>query len=245
MSSRRTQLRAWLLAMAIFEIKLRGKVARARNAFIKQAATGYADYQSVPGWAGERHRRALNTILVNHYNAVIPRFGSMALAQVKSWRFSKKAFNAKMQEWVTTEALRKATMIAATDYDDVRGAIQDGITEGLGTAEIARDIRKVSELTSFRAATVARTETHNAATFGAVETAREASEELGIVLVKEWLATKDNRTRPEHRDADGQQVGLDERFTVGGESMDRPGDPAASPDMTINCRCAVSFEEKQ
>jgi uncharacterized protein with gpF-like domain len=172
----------------------------------------------------------------------------MVLKQVKSRRITetkaKQLFSGFMLEWVKTESLRKAQMISDTDSDDVRNVIQKGIDAGEGVATIARGIRDVTGLTPFRAATVARTETHNAATFGSVETARAAEQDIGIVLVKEWLATRDDRTRPEHKAADGQQTDLGGRFDVGGETLDRPGDPSASPDNVINCRCALAYEER-
>lgn len=152
-------------------------------------------------------------------------------------------FESRMQDWIAREALRKATLVASTDMDDIRGAIADGVTEGLGTAEIASRIRKVSQLTPFRAATVARTETHAAATFGSIETVRDAERDLGVVMEKEWLATRDGRTRPEHLAADGQRVALNEKFTVGGELMDRPGDPSASAANVIACRCGLAYQE--
>ena len=102
----------------------------------------------------------------------------------------------------------------------------------------------MSDLTPYRAATVARTETHAAATFASVESVRQAERELpGLRMTKEWLATKDDRTRPEHLAADGQTVGLDEKFSVGGEAMDRPGDSSASAANVVACRCAIIFEE--
>lgn len=249
MPDRRTQLRLWLLSLDRFELRLRVKAARARNAFLKAAADGYADNGAVPGWLVERHRRRLRGELTGHYEAVIPHFGAIALKQVKSRRIQRKAaasiFQAIMAEWVSREALRKAARIAATDADDVRDAIEDGLGEGLGTEEIARRIRKVSAQTPFRAATIARTETHAAATYGSVESVRLAERELGVRMTKEWLATRDDRTRPEHQAADGQRVGMDERFTVGGEPMDRPGDTAASAENVINCRCALAYTEAE
>lgn len=249
MPDRRAQLRLWLLSLDRFELRLRVKAARARNAFIKDAADGYADNGTVPGWLNEQHRRRLKGELTDHYQAVIPHFGTMALKQIKSRRVERKAaesiFQALMAEWVSREALRKAALIASTDSDDVRDAIEDGLTEGLGTEDIARRIRKVQQLTPYRAATVARTETHAAATYGSIESVRQAERELGVRMTKEWLATSDERTRPEHLAADGQRVGVDERFSVGGELMDRPGDTGASPGMTINCRCALAYAEAE
>jgi hypothetical protein len=250
MKSRRTQLRLWLLALDLYEIRLRVKVSRERNAFIRASQEAYAANGVVPAWVAERHKSALRDILQAHYKAVIPHFGALALSNVKSRRIhSRKAadslFSSFMLEWVTTEALRKATMIASTDYDDVRGAIADGLTEGLGTAEIGRAIRKQTSMTVFRAATVARTETHNAATFGSIETARNAEQELGLQLKKVWLPTLDDRTRPEHRAMETKDpIEMNEKFSVGADQMDRPGDPAASAENVINCRCAIAYEEK-
>lgn len=249
MPDRRTQLRAWLLALDRFDLRLRVRAARARNAFLRDAASGYADNGSVPGWLHERHRRRLAAELTEQYERVIPHFGAAALKQIKSRRVERKAadsiFQSLMAEWVGREALRKARLIAATDADDVRDAIRAGLDEGDGTEAIGRRIRKVSRLTPHRAATVARTETHAAATFGSIESVRQAERELGVRMLKEWLATRDDRTRPEHLEADGQQVGMDEKFQVGGEYMDRPGDPSASPGNQINCRCSIAYSEAE
>jgi hypothetical protein len=57
-------------------------------------------------------------------------------------------------------------------------------------------------------------------------------------LRKQWLATRDARTRPAHAKADGQVVLVDESFYVGGEWLRFPGDPYAKGANTINCRCA-------
>lgn len=149
-----------------------------------------------------------------------------------------------MQEWIKNRALDSATAIDDTDYNDVQGAIQNGVDEGLGVAEIATAIRNVSELTPFRAATIARTETHAAASYGAIAEARQSADELGITLQKQWLPTLDNRTRPEHAAMNNSPpIPLDDKFIVGGEEMDRPGDPAGSPENTINCRSALAVTE--
>lgn len=56
---------------------------------------------------------------------------------------------------------------------------------------------------------------------------------------KTWDADLDSATRPTHRAADGQTVALDAGFTVGGWTMLYPGDQAAPPDETENCRCVL------
>jgi uncharacterized protein with gpF-like domain len=250
MTDRRRQLRAWLLAMTRYELMFRSTVARTRNAFIRSASESYKANHAFPGWLRTAHEKRLSQDLGEHYQKVIPAFGAMALQQIKSRRISTKAadnlFTGLMAEWVKREALRKAKIIAATDADDVRDTIQDGLEEGLGTEEIARNIRKVSELTPFRAATVARTETHTAATFGSIESVREAERALGVVMLKEWLPTMDDRTRPEHAAMAGSDpIPMGEKFHVGGELMDRPGDSSASAENQINCRCGIAYSEAE
>ena len=49
------------------------------------------------------------------------------------------------------------------------------------------------------------------------------------------LSALDSRTRPEHAEADGQVVGVDEPFIVGGEKLMFPGDRSGSPWNTYNC----------
>ena len=137
-----------------------------------------------------------------------------------------------------------ARLVGRADADDVRDAIQSGLDDGEGVAEIARRIRKASSLTPHRAAVIARTETHQAATYAAASAADKAQEELGVRLLKVWLPTLDSRTRPDHAAmASHPAVPLEEKFLVGGVPMDRPGDPSAPAAMTVNCRCGLAFEE--
>jgi len=57
---------------------------------------------------------------------------------------------------------------------------------------------------------------------------------------KTWVAAGVN-TRPSHAEADGQTVGFDEMFDVGGEECEFPGDPALSDAEAINCQCETDY----
>lgn len=250
MPDRRGELRLWLIAMERFEYALRGKVARTRNTFLKEASDAYDANGQLPAWIRERHIKRLKDVLWNHYEDVIPAFAALTLRQIKSRRIERKQaqsiYQALIAEWVKRESLRKAQMIAATDANEVRNAIQDGIDENEGTEAIARRIRKVSALTPHRAATIARTETHAAATYATASAAEQAEQELGVRLLKVWLPTMDDRTRDDHRAMTNHPaIPLDELFRVGDALMDRPGDPSAPPEQTINCRCALAHEEAE
>lgn len=56
---------------------------------------------------------------------------------------------------------------------------------------------------------------------------------------KVWVTTLDEKTRPEHAEADFQSVAWGEAFNVGGEQMQYPTDESmgASIGNVINCRC--------
>jgi hypothetical protein len=169
----------------------------------------------------------------------------LKLVKTKSLTLERKEFVSRITEWARTRALQNAVTIAQTDLKDVKRIIESGLRDGLGQDEIARDIiDEASYLTRMRAATIARTETHSAATFGALEQAKQSEQEGGLVLLKSWVPTQDERTRPEHSAMASQPpIPVNEQFVVGGEPMDRPGDPSASAENVINCRCAIIFEE--
>ena len=58
-------------------------------------------------------------------------------------------------------------------------------------------------------------------------------------MEREWVSALDARTRPEHAEADGQVVGVDEPFIVGGEKLMFPGDRNGSGWNIYNCRCTM------
>jgi len=147
-----------------------------------------------------------------------------------------EAVNGYIRQWSAT----KVTQISETTAGQVRRLIEQGVSDGLGTEAIGKKIRGVIPgIASYRAATIARTETHTASNIGAMA----AAQATGLNLKKEWLAAEDDRTREDHAEADGQIVGLNETFTVGGVEMMEPGDPSAPPEQTINCRCVLAFIE--
>jgi len=55
---------------------------------------------------------------------------------------------------------------------------------------------------------------------------------------KRWRSRNDERTRSSHRAADGQTVGIDAPFTVGGAQLMYPGDPAGPAEEIFGCRCS-------
>jgi len=131
-----------------------------------------------------------------------------------------------------------------TTKEVVRRLIQQGVEEGLSIAKIARKIRAdmstgPDAMNKVRATRIARTETVRASNYGSLEGART----VGEGVKKFWIATHDPRVRSEHLDAESlDPVPLDGTFSVGGEELEYPGDPAGSAASTVNCRCTVGYK---
>lgn len=197
----------------------------------------------------------LEAILANEWSVTVRTFGDRVLARVnKSVRFERKDptsdyYEEAIRQYILTHAAAAAVEISTTARRQLRQLIEQGTTEGLGIDAIGRLITdKIPFMSVLRANTIARTETHTAANFGA-QMAAEATE---LPLRKEWIATNDDRTREEgwdHVSMDGTTVGLRENFVVENadtgatEELAYPGDPSGSPGNVINCRCVVAYLE--
>ena len=129
-------------------------------------------------------------------------------------------------------------------------AIARGFVEGLGQDEIADAIiEKAPQISENRAKTIARTEIHGAANYGALQAAKKA----GVSTKKEWLSAQDLRTRSieagddwDHLTYDGTTVGMDESFAFTSskgqrDTLQYPGDPSGAGGNVINCRCTLAF----
>jgi hypothetical protein len=134
----------------------------------------------------------------------------------------------------------KITRITETQRQITMEHIEQGRQQGLSIPHTAALVVKHSSglYSQNRAQVVARTELSACQNGGSLAAAR-----LVGVSTKQWLATGDNRTRPTHRDADGQQVPINEKFYVGVDLLDYPGDPAGSAAEIIQCRCTVTYPD--
>lgn len=121
----------------------------------------------------------------------------------------------------------------------IRQAVDDAYRDGLSVRDAAALIlERVRDATPAQAAMLARTDLNGLSNGGSVAAARIAGAEF-----KQWLTAHDERVRPAHAGADGQAVGVDQPFLVGGEQLAYPGDPAGSDENTCNCRCTVIYTD--
>lgn len=76
---------------------------------------------------------------------------------------------------------------------------------------------------------------------GETDAAQQVTSGTDVSVTHVWNSVGDDKVRPDHQDADGQEVGIGDPFIVGGESLLYPLDPSGSDAETANCRCSQSF----
>jgi len=144
-------------------------------------------------------------------------------------------------DWISANAAEKAAPISDTTRQALTDAIAEGAAQGESIDDIAARIGDVYQgyIDGARAVTIARTEVVSASNAASVSVARST----GIDLQKVWLATRDARVRDTHLMADGQRVGMDEPFSVGGYELMWPGDGSmgAPASELVRCRCTVTY----
>lgn len=197
---------------------------------------------------------AIEKTIKKHIKRAMNIFGQPILNGAKSIGINIETKNTiKFQHFVDSfiqkHTAQAVSHIEGTSIKKARRYIKDIIAEsqesGISSAEIAKQLEaQFNTISTSRANTIARTEVAIAANQGSLEAAKS----LEIPdLMKEWNSTNDDRTRdmPEiadHLSANGQRVGLNEKFQVNPDaSMDGPCDPSAPPEQIINCRCGLVY----
>lgn len=208
------------------------------------------------GEADQKHRENMSGILLREYTDAFDLFGNRILdAAGKRWHALERKleevpiteeFDRRRQAWIAQWAGTKITQVTNTTHEQVMRIVREvqaqAIAQGLGEAATARLLGEAIResgglLSASRSRTISRTEGHAASSAAN----REAAKSTGIVKQKEWAASNSERTREDHSFADGQRVSLDDAYSVGGESLMEPGDPAGSAEQVINCRCVSIF----
>lgn len=121
---------------------------------------------------------------------------------------------------------------------DVNQEIARGVSMSASYIDIARQIDKKFGISQSRALTIARTEGHRVRIQSTYD-AQVKAKDNGADVVKQWDATQDGKTRPNHKLLDGQiQEVYDDFVLPNGQTAQYPsGFGIAKED--INCRCAL------
>lgn len=240
---------------------------RLENQFVARLSAEFyrASEEMIDGWKITNEvitPRNLYTNIEDIYRQMIvaaaTSFGVRIWDQAKSLGVSverKEDFAQTMlmeaMKYLAREVVRERIggVVMSTRANIIR-AIARGFVEGLGQDEIADMImEQAPQVSETRARTIARTEVHGAANYGALTAAKKA----GVASKKEWLSAQDLRTRSiaegdewDHLDYDGTTIGLDESFAFESAKGQRdvlqyPGDPTGAAGNVINCRCTLAF----
>lgn len=182
----------------------------------------------------------LKGILDSHYRAVIDSFGLRILRYQKQ----DSQFETIIKEYIALYGSLRVSQISNTTMKQINRIILAGEAEGLGVSVIAKNIFESlrGSFSRIRSATIARTETHTAASYAnhAVNASLKIPDQ-----VKRWVSTKDDRARSWHTAMNGTEVPLDEDFTVPHNGVDwrmaYTGDPRGGAANVINCRCVTLY----
>jgi hypothetical protein len=137
---------------------------------------------------------------------------------------------------------QRVTMVSSTAQatltNTLRQFMSDPIFMSAGEKVQAKMLRqKFDYLADYQARRIVRTEATNAANYATEQAALNLFP--GADMTKTWKSGYDARVRPAHQAANNQVVPFNSKFSVGGESLQRPGDPNGSASNVINCRCSM------
>ncbi len=194
----------------------------------------------------------LKSLIVGIYQDVGEDFGNSVLKDLKygDAPYEQKLLNLSLNLHAPDVLIHllqiageKVKHIYSTTLTFLQSALSKGVQAGETLEQLAGRVDDIytSEFIPTRSQTISATEVHGANEYGSVEAAKSS----GLTLNKVWLSMHDSKVRDDHAAADGQEVGMNEAFDVGGEQLMYPGDPAGSPGNTINCRCTVIYSSVQ
>ena len=150
----------------------------------------------------------------------------------------EKVRNRVLEKYNKKNSASMIKYITNTTKKRINNIIIKAQKEGLNQKEIAKLIKdSVKDMSGNRARTIARTETSKAVNITSQAVANNAG-----IKKKKWIYTDISKVpRIEHQDLDGETIGIDEYFNVGGFSGLYPHDPNLPAQEVINCNCIVIY----
>ena len=120
----------------------------------------------------------------------------------------------------------------------VMAELSRGIAQRLSYAEMARNLSATTKVDFNKTFRIARTEGHRIQQEATYNLQARAIKK-GAKIYKQWDSTLDMKTRPTHRELDGQIIGVNDYFhSSGGGKALYPGG-FGDPKEDCNCRCCL------
>lgn len=147
-----------------------------------------------------------------------------------------KVFDKLVQKFIATTVGKKVVNISKTTEKKIRNIIKIGEAAGESIDQIATrlDALYLDQIIPNRSEVIARTEVIGASNAGN----SFAADQTGLKLNKEWLATRDDRTRETHETIDGEKQVKSDLYSNG---LMFPGDPNGEAKEVIQCRCTEVY----
>lgn len=158
-------------------------------------------------------------------------FTSALVAAPSSGEFEIPAIPNVAGEQMLEGASNRLVNVGNEVWEHARSELLTGVQAGESVGQLQARVVGATDLAAPRAEVIARTETALAMNTGSIDQMRQ----IDVPMTKEWIAVGDARTRQTHADADGQKVGINDPFDVGGSPEDTPGEEP-------NCRCTMGFD---
>lgn len=137
---------------------------------------------------------------------------------------------------VEKQAQQFAQRLNDTTYEQLQASLSEGIGKGESIDALASRVEDVmGDRIRSSGEVIARSEVNRASSTGDIEAWRQT----GVVVGKRWNAALDDRTRPTHVEAHGQEVKLDDDFTVGSATGQGPGLMGVAKE-DVQCRCYLT-----
>lgn len=170
----------------------------------------------------------------NEYNSDI-QSGAASVAKMVGMDLSNISGAPQVVAFLKKMPDKFAKEVSKNTLDMLRGELSSGVESGESITQLVDRVAKVfDDSRNYRTERIARTEVSRGQNFG------RHSEMKAIGVEKRvWMAIF-SHTRDSHAEADGQTVGIDDTFEIGGYECDYPSDGSLPPEESINCQCSVS-----
>ncbi|PFR93506.1 phage minor head protein [Priestia megaterium] len=126
----------------------------------------------------------------------------------------------------------------------LRETVTRGLHEGQSIQTMSRAVQKDMGVSAGKANRIVRTESHRLIESSKHESVEHANKS-GVIMVKEWNSSEDERVRQKHkanhRLLNGKKVFATEKFKQGSVEGDGPGMMGTAA-HDINCRCFLTYE---
>jgi SPP1 gp7 family putative phage head morphogenesis protein len=171
--------------------------------------------------------------MLDEWRPLFLSFGMSAAEEVAA-RYSMSIPDPSViKRWITSRGAKYSKYVNETSNNEIMDILASDRVNGLSIPDMVKHIEGYFDVNArSRAENIARTQVIGVNNYAAVETYRANGVEK-----KEWLSTGDSVTRDSHAEADGQVVGVNEPFIVGGAKLQYPGDPDGPPEEVCRCRC--------